>query len=123
MYAMQDRTNPCGKYTVAGEVVELPQFIPQRSPVHIARLTKAISDYTKRSGHANRQDGLSVVGDTIAPGSEILHVTKRSITGGVLVIRGKPLMPHLLEPVGLILCCTSVAQGHRTLGAKSCNVD
>ena len=102
------RTNPCGKYTVAGDVVELPQFIPQRSPVHIARLTKAISDNATIKEHVNGQDSLSVVSNAVTLGSEVLHVTKGSIAGRVLVICGKPLMLHLLEPVRLVLACGSV---------------
>ena len=94
---------------MAGEVVELPQFIPQRSPVHIARLMKAISDYAKKMERTNKQDSLSVVGNTVTLGSEVLHVTKGFVISRVLVVRGKPLMLHLLEPVRLILACTSFA--------------
>jgi len=102
--------------------VELPQFIPQRSPVHIARLMNIVSRYIKIREHANRQDGLSVVGDTVTLGSEILHVAKGCIAGRVLVIRGKPLMLHLLEPVRLVFGCITVTQGYRTLRSKGCNV-
>ena len=103
--------------------MELPQFIPQRSPVHIARLMNAISHSRKIRERVNKQDGLSVVGDTITLSSEILHVAEGSIADRVLVICGKPLVLHFLEPVRLVLGCTPVTQGHRTLRAKSCNVD
>ena len=104
-----ERTNPCGKYTVAGEVVELPQFIPQRSPVHIARLMSTVSHYIRIRECVNIQDGLSVVGDTVTYSPEIFYVTEGSIADRVLVIRGKPLVLHLLEPVRLVLGCTPVA--------------
>lgn len=68
--------------------MELPQFIPQRSPVHIASLTKAVSgSVLKIRGTANRQDSLGVIGNAITFGSEVIHVTKGSIARRVLVIR------------------------------------
>lgn len=103
------RTNPCGKYTVAGEVVELPQFIPQRSPVHIARLMRTVSeDGLEIREHINRQDSLCVVGDAIALGSKVFDVPKGSIASRVLIIGGKPLMLHLLKPVRFVLGCTPI---------------
>ena len=92
---------------MAGEIVELPQFIPQRSPVHIARLMEVISDCMKVRERSDRQDGLSVVGSTVAFGSEVLYVTKGFIAGRILVVRGKPLVLDLLEPVRLVLARTS----------------
>lgn len=89
--------------------MELPQFIPQRSPVHIARLVNAVSHYIKIRECVNRQDGLSVIGDSVTLGSEVLHVTEAPITGRVLVIRGKSLVLHFLEPVRLVLGCTPIA--------------
>ena len=58
--------------------------------------------------HANGQDSLGVVGDTVTFGPEVLHVAKCSITGRVDVVGGNPLMLHLLEPVRLILGCAPI---------------
>lgn len=103
--------------------MELPQFIPQRSPVHIARLTKILSeDVLMVREHINKQDRLGVVSDSVTLGSKVLHVTKCSIASRVLVICGKPLVPHLLEPVRLIVGCVAIAYWNRTLGIKNYNV-
>ena len=94
---------------MAGEVVELPQFIPQRSPVHIARLMKAVSDHKEIREYANGQDSLGVVGHTVTPSPEVLNIAKGSIAGRILVIRGKPLVLHFFEPVRLVLACDPFA--------------
>ena len=69
----------------------------------------SLSDYAKIRERVNRQDSLSVVGDTVTLGSEVLHVAEGFVAGRILVVRGKPLVLHLLEPVRLVLACTSFA--------------
>ena len=75
--------------------------------------------YNKDKGACDRQDGFGVVGDTVTLGSEVFHVTKSRIASGVLVIRGKSLVLHLLKPVRLVLGCTSIAKRPRTLRTES----
>jgi hypothetical protein len=78
--------------------------MPQRSPVHIARLMKAVSGWRLEVREsADGQDGVGVIGYTVALGPEFLHVSEGSVTSGVLVVRGKPLLLHLLKPVSLVL--------------------
>lgn len=117
----REQTNPCGKYTVAGDVVELPQFIPQRSPVHIARLVNPVGHYTKTREQVDGQDGLSIIGDAVTHGSEILYIAKGGVAGRIIVVRGEPLMLHLFKPVRLILCCVPVAKRRRTLRTEGYN--
>ena len=102
--------------------MELPQFIPQRSPVHIARLVNPVSHRVKIRERIDGQDGLGIISDAITLGSEILHVAKGGVAGRILVVRGESLMFHLFEPVRFVLCCVPIAKRRRTLRAESYNM-
>ena len=75
---------------------------------HCATNETVSENVLKINEHENEQDGLGVVGDTVTLGPIVLHVAKGPVASRIVVIRGKSLKLQLLQPIRLILGCTSI---------------
>ena len=92
---------------MAGEIVELPQLLPQREPVDIARLYPQNFISCPRDNDKNVHDGLSIIRDTITNSTVIFDVPEDLVSSGVGVVGGGTLVFDLFEPVGFIGTCIS----------------
>jgi len=68
------------------------------------------------------QNGLGIIGDTIANSPEILHIPEHLVTSRIGIVCCSALMEYSFEPIGCIWISSPRTQWCGTLGTEGQNV-